>query len=178
MPYDRTKCNKVGGRKARFALVPFRRGFITEVKKCPQPYPNDEADDDDDSGPEPAPGPGANNTTPGGNDTGPGANNTTDNDTGPGANDTGPGANITSCVKAKPMDIEIWKFTNMLRKSPKLFVPYLKDMKSRFTDNMYITATGMRMMTNEGPAAVQELIDYLEGHSEQLGALKWKPELA
>lgn len=66
----------------------------------------------------------------------------------------------------------------MLRTSPKLFVPYLKDMKARFTGNMYITATGLRMMTNEGPAAVQELIDYLEGHSETLGALKWKPELA
>ena len=34
MPYDKAKCDKAGGRKSMYAIVPFRYAFVKEVKKC------------------------------------------------------------------------------------------------------------------------------------------------
>ena len=45
-----------------------------------------------------------------------------------------------SCSTVKPFDIEFWKYQNMLRTNPQAFIPYLNDMKTRFSGNNYLNA--------------------------------------
>ena len=68
---------------------------------------------------------------------------------------------VRSVRCTKPFDTEFWKFQNMMRTNPTAFIPYLEDMKLRFAGSLYRTVSGLVFATNEGPAAVQNLIDFL-----------------
>ena len=79
---------------------------------------------------------------------------------------------------ATPFDLEVHKWQNEMRTNPKSFIPDLEEMLPRFNGNMY-TRPGdpVLLSTNEGAAAVQELIDFLKNMSP-LEPLEWDDNIA
>ena len=75
-------------------------------------------------------------------------------------------------------DKEVHKWQNEMRTNPKSFIPDLQAMLPRFNGNMY-TRPGdpVLLATQEGAAAVQELIDFL-GTASPLEPLEWDDNIA
>ena len=60
------------------------------------------------------------------------------------------------------LDREIFELMNRVRTDPKAFVPHLQDMIGRFEANNLLKQPGKTTLrTKEGPAAVNEAIDFL-----------------
>ena len=66
---------------------------------------------------------------------------------------------------------------NLARTAPGKYVEYLKDQRSRFKGNLFIGTPGVRMMTHEGVAAVDEAIAALAKQAP-VAALKFSEGLA
>ena len=86
------------------------------------------------------------------------------------------GYNLPSDVSI--VDQAIFAETNKLRKDPKSFIPYLKSRLTYFKGNTYYTpGVESGESTDEGPAAVQEAITFLE-NMQPVGELAWSPGIA
>lgn len=59
------------------------------------------------------------------------------------------------------IDQEIFELTNRLRADPRSFIPLLQEMLSRFEGDLLKQPGKTTLRTKEGPAAVQEAMDYL-----------------
>ena len=67
----------------------------------------------------------------------------------------------------------MFKFHNLARTDPKSFIPKLEELLTKFEGNVIKRPeVGVDLMTNEGPAAVQELIQFLMAQ-QPLPALEW-----
>lgn len=65
-----------------------------------------------------------------------------------------------------------------MRTNPKSFIPDLEEMLPRFNGNMYTRPNDpVLLATQEGAAAVQELIDYL-GQASPVEPLEWDDNIA
>jgi len=74
---------------------------------------------------------------------------------------------------AQQFDLEVFRQHNELRTNPQSFIPDLEEMIPRFNGNMYTRPNDpVLLQTNEGPAAVQDLIDYLKT-AVPIDALEW-----
>ena len=49
-----------------------------------------------------------------------------------------------------------------IRNDPSSYIVYLEEKLTKFNGNLYNPGTGINLMTNEGPAAVHEAIDFLK----------------
>ena len=90
--------------------------------------------------------------------------------------------NVIEEITGRPFDIEFWKFQNKMRMEPGKFIPFLKDMLKRFDGKKYKGVGGNIFLTQEGPDAVQELIDFLlvkqsEVMTDPLMPLLWSKPL-
>ena len=74
------------------------------------------------------------------------------------------------------MDEEIFAVQNRVREDPRVLVPYLEDMLSRFDGNLLIRPGEPSLRTNEGPAAVKEAINALNSMAP-MQKLKWNEDL-
>jgi hypothetical protein len=62
-------------------------------------------------------------------------------------------------------DVDMMKWTNLIRTEPKSFIPELKNMLNKFNGNKrtVVTTKGSSVQnTKEGKVAVEELISFLE----------------
>lgn len=66
--------------------------------------------------------------------------------------------------------------TSKMRTDPQSFVPILEQMLGWFDGNTMWEPGQTGLMTNEGPSAVQEAIDFLK-RQKPVGGLKWKDSL-
>ena len=57
---------------------------------------------------------------------------------------------------------DVLKEINLARTAPKAYAEHLKPMLPKFEGNLFKTGTKINLMTNEGPAAVKEAIEFLE----------------
>jgi hypothetical protein len=57
VPYDKTKCDELEGKKSSYVRIPNRRGTKFEYKMCPKTYPAPPTPtpDDNDTKPNPTP---------------------------------------------------------------------------------------------------------------------------
>jgi len=79
----------------------------------------------------------------------------------------------TTGPNVSELDKGVWEAHNQVRTDPKNLVPDLEEMLTRFNGNVLQPKTGnCGLRTNEGPAAVQEAIEFLNS-CEPLPALKW-----
>lgn len=78
---------------------------------------------------------------------------------------------------SQKFDAQIFMYHNLFRVYPKLFIPYLKDKLTRFEGKMYRISSRMKLRTNEGAPAVQELIDFLK-KQPSTPPQKWSENLA
>lgn len=60
--------------------------------------------------------------------------------------------------KVKPFDIQFWLLQNSMRANPKGWIPYIKDMTTKFKGTTY----NKRTWTREGVKPVNELLKLLE----------------
>jgi len=60
-----------------------------------------------------------------------------------------------------------------MRTNPKSFIPILKEMLTRFSGNIYKKPGEINLLTNEGPSAVHECINFLE-KTEAVPELEWQ----
>lgn len=76
------------------------------------------------------------------------------------------------------LDRAIFRDTNRLRTDPKSFLPYLEARLSHFRENTVWTP-GVKVgeITKEGPAAVQEAIDFIKT-MKPVAKLRWSKEMA
>jgi len=88
--------------------------------------------------------------------------------TAPAASGAGPREGIQKSVLAE---------LNVARTTPMKYVEYLKDQRSRFKGNLFIGTPGVRLMTHEGVAAVDEAIAALSKQAP-LAALSFSEGLA
>ena len=65
----------------------------------------------------------------------------------------------------------------MIRTNPILFVPYLQDLRTKFTGKKYINKQGIRIATHEGVEAVDEFIEFLM-KQPRIHPLQWSEPLA
>ena len=75
------------------------------------------------------------------------------------------------------MDREIVEITSRIRTDPAWLIPHLEEMLSRFNGNLLERPGKITMSTNEGPAAVQETIDFLH-NVEPVCSVSWNDALA
>lgn len=86
-------------------------------------------------------------------------------------------AKDTPPANTSDQDKGCWEAHNQIRQNPKSFVPDLESMLAKFDGNlMKNEETHVHIRTNEGAAAVQEAIDFLNS-AQPLPALKWNPEV-
>ena len=79
--------------------------------------------------------------------------------------------------KISDMDREIFELHNELRKDPKVLIPDLEEMKTKF-DGMLLKRPGkVTLRTKEGVEAVNEAIKFLENQT-QIQPLRWCDEIA
>jgi uncharacterized protein YkwD len=75
------------------------------------------------------------------------------------------------------LDKQIFELMNHCRADPKAFIPHLQEMLSRFESNNLLKQPGKTTLrTKEGPAAVNEAIEYLN-RLAPVPMLKWNEEL-
>ncbi|CDW89935.1 UNKNOWN [Stylonychia lemnae] len=75
------------------------------------------------------------------------------------------------------IDQDILEFTNKIRANPKEMIPHLEKILATFEgDVMYIDGQ-IGIQTNEGPAAVQEAIEFAKT-AAPVGTLTWNDQLA
>ena len=75
------------------------------------------------------------------------------------------------------LDRQIFELQNKARGDPKALVPHLQEMLSRFEQNNLLKQPGKTTLrTKEGPAAVNEAIEYLN-RLAPVPLLKWNEEL-
>ena len=89
-----------------------------------------------------------------------------------------PSQNVAGYLTSQ-LDKDILTVTNEIRMNPASFIPKLQAQLAKFstdpaTPNLWITGTGTNLMTQEGPAAVQEAIDYLTAITAPItDAMQW-----
>ena len=74
------------------------------------------------------------------------------------------------------MDKQIFDLVNKLRQDPKTFVPHLQEMLGRFEGLLLKQPGKTTLRTKEGPAAVQDAIEYLN-RQKGVRELRWNEEL-
>ena len=74
-------------------------------------------------------------------------------------------------------DAQIFDLMNKLRDDPKSFIPHLQEMLGRFEGDMLKQPGKTTLRTKEGPAAVNEAIEYLNRIST-VRPLRWHEELS
>ena len=83
-------------------------------------------------------------------------------------------------VEPCEFDLEVFKCHNQARTDPQSLIPHLEKRLKKFKGKTIIggygDGDGINIATEEGPAAVQELIDFLR-NQEPLPALEWQAEL-
>ena len=75
------------------------------------------------------------------------------------------------------LDSEIYELQNRLRADPRSFIPYLQEMLNRFEGDLLRQPGKTTLRTKEGPAAVNEAIEYLN-RVEPVRKLRWQEQLA
>ena len=73
---------------------------------------------------------------------------------------------------APQFDLDVFKAHNEIRTDPKSFIAELEAMLPGFEGNLFKRPGSINLMTNEGPAAVQECIEFLK-KQEAMPALTW-----
>ena len=86
-----------------------------------------------------------------------------------------PGAAVP--VRIDPIQKAVLEELNVARTAPMKYVEYLKDRRSRFKGNVFIGTPGVRTMTREGTAAIDEAIAALSKQAP-LAALTFSEGLA
>ena len=89
-----------------------------------------------------------------------------------GGDDIDKNDGVTTDV-ATDMDLDVFRWNNVMRTNPKAFIPDLEEMLTKFDGNLY---DGF-LSTQEGAAVVQELIDYLNA-AEPTHPLEWVDDIA
>ena len=74
------------------------------------------------------------------------------------------------------LDRQIFELANRLRGDPRSFIPYLQEMLGRFDGDSLRQPGKTTLRTKEGPAAVNEAIEYLN-RAEPVRMLRWNAEL-
>ena len=78
---------------------------------------------------------------------------------------------------AQEFDLEVFKYHNLARTDPKSFIPKLEESLTHFEGKLIKRPElGVNLMTKEGPAAVKELITFLEAQ-EPMAELEWQQEM-
>ena len=75
------------------------------------------------------------------------------------------------------MDQSIFDTTNQLRTDPTSFIEYLENRLQYFDGDILWLPGRNGLRTNEGPAAVEEAIEYLQS-VEPIAALEWRSGMA
>ena len=75
------------------------------------------------------------------------------------------------------LDRQVFELANRLRADPRSFIPYLQEMLGRFDGDSLRQPGKTTLRTKEGPAAVNEAIEYLN-RAEPVRLLRWNAELA
>ena len=76
------------------------------------------------------------------------------------------------------LDWDVFEVTNQLRTDPQSFIPYLEERLMYFNgDILYLHGSNMGLMTNEGPAAVHEAIEFLM-NAQPVEPLEWRTGMA
>ena len=76
------------------------------------------------------------------------------------------------------LDWQVFEETNRLRTDPQSFIPYLEERLQYFDGNgLYLPGSNMGLITNEGPAAVQEAIEFLMS-AQPVEPLEWRTGMA
>ena len=98
----------------------------------------------------------------------------------PSSSATAPAATATGSdigADAADFDVQLWEYQNQVRADPQSMIPDLEEMLTWFQgDVIYEPGTNYGLLTNEGPAAVQELIDFLMVQ-EPVDELEWQHNL-
>ena len=76
----------------------------------------------------------------------------------------------------RDLDKQIFELQNKLRADPRSFVPYLQEWLGRFEGDLLKRPGKTTLRTKEGPAAVQEAIEYLN-RIEPVRTLRFNEEL-
>jgi hypothetical protein len=66
----------------------------------------------------------------------------------------------------------MFNIQNRIRTNPLSFIDDLNDLLNSFVDDKHYIKDGIRWSTWEGPAAVEECIEYMKT-AMAVGALKW-----
>ena len=75
------------------------------------------------------------------------------------------------------LDREIHAFTSEVRQNPLALLPHLEKILASFRGNVMYLDPHCGIQTNEGPAAVQEAIDFVK-KAAPIGGLSWDGHLA
>eukprot|EP00347_Sterkiella_histriomuscorum_P015378 403357243 len=75
------------------------------------------------------------------------------------------------------IDREIQEFTSQVRTDPTVLLPHLDKLLKSFRGNVMYLDPRCGIQTNEGPAAVQEAIDFVKSVTP-IGGLSWNDQLA
>ena len=76
----------------------------------------------------------------------------------------------------RDLDKQIFELQNKLRSDPRSFIPYLQEWLGRFEGDLLKQPGKTTLRTKEGPAAVQEAIEYLN-RIEPVRTLRFNEEL-